>query len=411
MREKQTIDFTPLDNLPKKEIIYDRTPVEKVSLFFSVTFGLIALVYFLIYALTPAPVELAHMLNTIFLLGVLSVISIGVFVIFSPNSKKQYAAYTKVTNKALSDFAQANGFSYSTKVRQVVVDEAMKKYFESLPTFETNILTGKLEGFNMRLSDLVYYTMAKDGYGNKKFPAYNRVLTIELPQKVPRIIIDCHVENAGLNEASEATEGSQLDSQLETIVLEGDFSRYFTVKAARQDSIDVLSILTPDIMQQLIAMKAVCDIEFLENRMYFTWSERKMNTASYEKVFSTAQLILVELERKLKHGKFLAKSKTVEETTRSSESLKPKNSLIFIKSLAIIMVIFIAAMPVILQSMHNFFDLPQNLVVASARYYIFALVSLPFLVIAFMIVYFGLIIPSKRRKINKEFNKKYKRRY
>lgn len=411
MKTEQKIDFSPLDNLPEKEIIYDRTPVEKVSLFFSVTFGLIALVYFLIYVLTPAQVDLAHMLNTIFLLGVLSVISIGVFVIFSPNSKKQYATYTNDKNKALSDFAQANGFSYSAKVRQVAVDDVMKKYFESLPTFETNVLTGKLEGFGMRLSDLVYYTMASEGYGNRKFPAYNRVMIIKLPQKVPRIIIDCHVESAGLNEASVAMEGSQIDSQLEAIVLEGDFSKYFTVKAARQDSVDVLSILTPDIMQQLIAMKAVCDIEFLEDRMYFTWSERKMDTDSYEKVFRTAQLILVELERKLKQGKFLTKSKTVAETAKSSESLKPKNNLISMKSLAIIVVIFIAAVPVILQFLHNFFGLPQNLVVASARYYIFALVSLPFFAIAFMIVYFGLIVPSRRRKINKDFNKKHGKRY
>lgn len=411
MRKKQTINFAPLDKLPEKEIIYDRTPIEKVTLFFSVTFGVVALMYFFIYALTPVQVDLAHLISSISLSCLLSIIFAVASVVLSKKSKKKHVNYVKVANKALSDFAQANEFSYSDEVRQVDVDESIQKYFESLPTFETNILTGKLEGFDLKLSDLVYYIMAKEGYGKRKFPTYERVMTIKLPQKMPRIIIDCHVGNAGLNEASASKADAKLDAQLENIVLEGDFSRYFTVKAARQDSIDVLSILTPDIMQQLIAMKAVCDIEFLEDRLYFTWSERKMDTASYEKVFSTAQLILVELERKLRQGKFLTKRKTVAEKAKSSQSLKPKSSAIFIKSLAIIIVIFIAALPIILQLLNYFFGLPQDLVVASVRYYIFALVSLPYVAILFMIVYFGIIVPSKRRKVNKEFNSKHGRRY
>lgn len=409
MSEKQKIDFTPLDSLPEKEVSHTGSTAEKLALFFAVAIGIVPVSIFFAFVVVPSTALSTSVgLSTAIPALLLSTILFAIYFVYSKKQSKELSEYLKTVDECMTRFAKNNKFSFSSEILQVPVSDSMREHFESLPTFETNIINGKLESFDIKISDLINYTMPGRSY---KLPMQNRVMRVKLPQKMPRIIIDCHVGNAGFNQLSEASDTSLQDSRLKKLTLEGDFSRYFTVMAELEDRIDTLSILTPDVMRQLIDMEAVCDIEFLEDTMFFTWSERKMDAASYKKVFATAQVILVELEQKLKKGQFLLKGRSVAEVTEPSKSLKRGSSSDSAKYL-FLGLMCVLAIPLLLYLLNIFFGFSLDVVDNAANYVVRSLLLLPVVLVLGMVVlfiYLGVILPLRRRRINKDFHKNHKK--
>lgn len=98
------------------------------------------------------------------------------------------------------------------------------------------------------------------GYG-KSATTYNlTVARIELAKQLPHIVLDSHINDPAL---------TQRVSGLRHLQLEGDFNKHFSLYIAKGEHIDVLSIITPDVMQVLIDSVGQQDIEIAGNSLYF----------------------------------------------------------------------------------------------------------------------------------------------
>lgn len=58
----------------------------------------------------------------------------------------------------------------------------------------------------------------------------------------------------------------------ETLSLEGDFNDYFTLQIEKGQEVNVLEILTPDVMQSLVSLSQKEDIEIMADSLYFIQS-------------------------------------------------------------------------------------------------------------------------------------------
>lgn len=98
------------------------------------------------------------------------------------------------------------------------------------------------------------------GYRFLANTTYYSVIRIPLPRALPHIIFD-----------SKKMRGSQMRFSFDTnqkISLEGNFDTYFDTYFPANYEIDLLSIITPEVMEQLIVMSAF-DIEIHNSTLYF----------------------------------------------------------------------------------------------------------------------------------------------
>jgi hypothetical protein len=119
-----------------------------------------------------------------------------------------------------------------------------------------------------------------------------------LPRTLPQMVIDSHLDGGLAN-------GSVLPITFDPsqrITAEGDFSKYFSLYAPSTYAVSLLSIIGPDVMQVLLERASGCDIEIIDQYMYFYWPFVSDSRAEYERMFTTADAVLQEVQRKLVSG-------------------------------------------------------------------------------------------------------------
>ena len=154
-----------------------------------------------------------------------------------------------------------------------------------------NIVSGQLDDLPFRFFEY-YYTK---GYGKDSRTYDSTVLEITLPRNLPNMVIDSLVESGNFF-------GSTLPIQFDSsqkIVLEGDFNKYFALYAPDNYGITALSILAPDVMQALMQHAAKCDIEIIDNKLYFYWPDVSPHQDSVQEKFRTVEEVLKETSKKL----------------------------------------------------------------------------------------------------------------
>ena len=82
--------------------------------------------------------------------------------------------------------------------------------------------------------------------GNSSSIDYYTIIHVRLDKKLPYIAIDSKKKFQGVN---------RFPQGVEKVNLEGDFNQYFSVYSQPQAAIDVLSIITPDVMRTLIGSR------------------------------------------------------------------------------------------------------------------------------------------------------------
>ena len=420
------VDFTALSTLPGKELTLGSQPYNNLMLILSLVFIIIPLVVFVYLPYFSNEALPPFLASTIAIEPVL-LFFIVKFVLKRRDFSKTLEANQKSIHNGLKKFALENEFSIS--MREVAFESnALTMSFidtqtlKNIPGFETRILKGKFAGFPMKLSDLVY---VKVGKTQTKYPLQGRVMRLKLPQKLPHMIIDCHVDGAAVDTLG----GSDLKSNddlvnessntvMRKIDLEGDFHKYFSLYTEKENAVDALSILAPDVMQVLLNMHALCDIEIIDNYIYFIWSERKMNKTAYEKVFMTVQSVMDQIGYKLSHGDFSARAKP-----NSANTLVAKNGGTVVeqdgrgKRLSIITIVVSAIIiPAWMYSKGIFSTVDSTYVVAhNLTLFAYATIVLvfPSLIIAALValvIYLGVLLPRRRKRINNEFRKNYPRK-
>lgn len=191
--------------------------------------------------------------------------------------------FNRRARNKLQSFAAANGFSY-------------------IPTLEVKNEPGSLLNIgdsreahyiiNGTLGDLPFATYEYRyvvGSGKRRNDYRAMIFEITLPRVLPQFVIDSELENV----LPITFDKSQ------KIELEGDFYKYFDLYAPDSYGVSALMLLAPDAMQVLIEHAALCDVEIVQNKLYFYWPKPPKNKQQYMQLFETAQAVIDKLGKRL----------------------------------------------------------------------------------------------------------------
>lgn len=209
---------------------------------------------------------------------------------FSLNRARQI----EINDKAVNEFVSENGLKYEASLGDITdsMPGSLFKIGESKQVKQ--VIYGNLWGYKVYL--FTYEYAVRSGKSNRKYDA--TIVEITLPRKLPHMVIDSLVEsgNGGLSTLPINFDKSQ------KINLEGDFYKYFSLYAPDSYGVSALTILAPDAMEALLKHAAFCDIEIIDDRLYFYWPDIPINGKSFEEKFVTVEQVLVEIGKKISKG-------------------------------------------------------------------------------------------------------------
>lgn len=157
----------------------------------------------------------------------------------------------------------------------------------------TDVLSGTHQsGLPMQLFHYTYDT----GSGKNRTTHYASVARLTLPRTVPHMVIDSLVENSSQSVLPITFDSSQ------QVRVEGDFNQYFALYAPDTYAVSMLSIIGPDVMWALMQHAAACDIEIIDNNVYFYWPLTAQTKDDYDRMFATIDAVMKEIGRKLTKG-------------------------------------------------------------------------------------------------------------
>lgn len=150
----------------------------------------------------------------------------------------------------------------------------------------TNVISGALSGFFVRIFDLNFKWMKNASYGAT-------FLELSLPRDVPdMLIISKKGEFAGVIDAKKFFAGRSIE-------LEGDFRDHFNVYVEEEGEPEVRRILSPDLMVLLIDELSDFSFLFFGNRLYIflNSSSGLLGEKYYMKQIGRANLVLSKWSR------------------------------------------------------------------------------------------------------------------
>jgi hypothetical protein len=213
--------------------------------------------------------------NTITLMILLSTLLIGVYV------GVELLKQRRVNTAALQAFANRNGLTYTPKRKPV--DEPGTLFTHGHSKQLHDVLAGTLQTLPYQFSKYTYTT----GSGKNRRTHDAMVMELTLPRVLPHIVIDSVIES------SESVLPIQFD-KTQKIELEGDFHTYFDLYAPDTYGITALTILAPDTMAILMEHAALCDVEIIQNKLYFYWPLPPNNRQDYEDMYQSVQAVIVK---------------------------------------------------------------------------------------------------------------------
>lgn len=226
----------------------------------------------------------------IFAVGFL-IIGVLLFIeILRSNSKKAIA---------IEQFAQINNLEFN-KTDQANDKQPGMVFQHGRSKQRENIISGTRH----KLAFKAYAYKYVVGYGRQSRTVDLQVYEITLPRSMPHMVIDSLVEYG--NE-----QGSTLPidfDQSQKLELEGDFYKYFSLYAPDKYGISALSIIAPDVMETLMEYASMCDIEIIDNRVYFYWPDPANSKKQFENYFATVDGVIDKIEKKLLHSNIFANS-------------------------------------------------------------------------------------------------------
>jgi hypothetical protein len=231
-----------------------------------------------------------------------------------------HGTIVKVNKRVLEQFASSNGLTYAE--RQIVGKWPGTIFSIGNARSATNVIQGQFLDLPFATYKYSYIT------GSQKNTKYFDLQVVEftLPRSIPQFVIDSLVEPGNANGSISTLPIRFKESQ--RINLEGDFSTYFALYAPDQYGISALTILAPDVMHVLMEHAATCDIEIVNNKLYFYWPDVALSRAQYEKIFLVASHILQEIKDKITKSDIY---KTTEQAALHTESTA--NGVLLKKSL------------------------------------------------------------------------------
>lgn len=255
---QQNIDYSPLNSI-KQQVVHPSYIMAGIGLF----------IIFILVATSDYK----------FLLFPLAVVGIALTLRGIKNWKKLGASNAA----AMESFASTNGMHYQPTL---VSEHTCGTLFDQGHSKKsTRALSGQIAGLPFQCFEYYYET----GSGKSRRTYDAMVVEITLPRVLPQFVIDSQIENVM----------PIIFDKSQKIELEGDFHKYFDLYAPDTYGVSALTILAPDAMEVLMHHAALCDIEVVENKLFFYWPIPAKTKSQYEELFTTTQAVIAKLGKKL----------------------------------------------------------------------------------------------------------------
>lgn len=240
----------------------------------------------------------------------------------------RYNRVHKQNKAALTAFAAQNNMAYQPKNGDIDTSGALFSEGHSRRVIDE--LSGIINELPFR-SYAYYYTT---GSGKNQQTHDAMVMEITLPRVVPQFVIDSQIESV----VPLSFDKSQ------KIELEGDFHKYFDLYAPDTYGVSALTLLAPDTMEVLMQHAALCDIEIVQNKLFFYWPVPAGNREQYEQLFTTAQAVLGKIGKKLATGNIYGtQSQAQIHAQPNGQGVRLRQSKAGIIMVSVIVLLYIAA--------------------------------------------------------------------
>ena len=241
---------------------------------------------------------------------------VGIYLYIKNNRKRQQSIDER--DRLTADFAAANGFTFAGRSELLLELLGVDKSSE-LNTAQAS-LVGRLDASRVRNSAELPYIFSRQDTSSSRddavvgrelsgtisglafsyqfagLPGYDNLayilLTVDLPVTLPRMFI-----NAKRNNLSGIDAKPNNFKRIEGRTLEGDFSQYYDVNIEKNEQIDMYTVLTPEVMDEL-KHNDMYDVWLNGTQlMLITFGDEARYFAGIPSAFKHAEMLLHEVDR------------------------------------------------------------------------------------------------------------------
>lgn len=210
----------------------------------------------------------------------------------------------RVRGRMVRQFAESNGFTYQESGGLKARDGSVFAHNGHSQKYE-DFVSGI---FKETPFQFLHYTYTV-GHGKHSSTYHRSIMLMEFKSNLPHVVVD----SKQFTSISFPYAGKQL-LELES----EEFRQYFRLYVPREYEVEAMSILTPDVMAQLIDKSKYYDVEFINNRLYIYSSGLVDNRAKLQALFELAGTIVDELAGKLDRFKITTVAEAVPPTLKSA---------------------------------------------------------------------------------------------
>ncbi|HSX45456.1 MAG TPA: hypothetical protein VLG27_00435 [Candidatus Saccharimonadia bacterium] len=245
----EEVNYQPLYEL-KHATLYVLNNTWKGSLWGLGVLSLAAGVWFSIQAVDPRGI-------------ILAMVPVGVLVAHLTRNFK---------NRVWDEFAVVNGWTFDGDTPLAVLLPPSMQFGHSQHL--SPIIQANLAGM---VCDMYSYDTTV-GEGKSAVTYYFTTALLKLPKTMPHMVL--HAKHNDANVQNDLADGQELK-------LEGDFNDYFRLMIEKNQQIDALTILTPDVMQTLVDYSQNEDVEIVGDNLYLVVKGDKRDAANVEQLIKS----------------------------------------------------------------------------------------------------------------------------
>lgn len=202
-----------------------------------------------------------------------------------------YQQLSKHNEQLMLAFVSANNLQYFPGLSVANENKPGSLFTHGHSKKMSKVIQGSLDALPFSLFKYDYTV----GSGKSRRDYDAEVMEITLPRKLPHMVIDSLLENGNGGFSTLPI----TFSQSQRLDLEGDFYKYFRLYAPDTYAVSALTIIAPDAMETLMQHAALCDLEIIDNKLYFYWPQIACTRKHYEDIFLTVDAVLKEIGKKL----------------------------------------------------------------------------------------------------------------
>lgn len=164
---------------------------------------------------------------------------------------------------------------------------------EFLPPLTGTLVSDQRYNFHIRGTVLDAEFILFMGNFNKlpgrSAPQVQWVFYTELMSNLPSFVVDAKYNHIIIPKKFK---------EFQTLNLEGDFTNYFTVYIPKGSQVDVLSVLSPDVMEALKAFRHNTDVIIAGKKIWLLGNVTARKDVDLQQLFNSAEVILLELNHR-----------------------------------------------------------------------------------------------------------------